>query len=67
MNILFVQTGDYAEAWHSLARGEPETYRDQQASVAYVAGLAPAHQVTTLCLGQPPVKRPWLRGWRLWA
>ncbi|WP_375227242.1 glycosyltransferase family 4 protein [Roseobacter sp. S98] len=51
MNILFVQTGDYAEAWHSLARGEPETYRDQQASVAYVAGLAPAHQVTTLCLG----------------
>jgi glycosyltransferase involved in cell wall biosynthesis len=51
MRILFIQYGDYAEAYDRLSRGEPETYRDQYRSVAHVAALAGARsEVTTIAL-----------------
>ncbi len=48
--LLFIQYGDYAEAWHRLRSGGPETYRDQRASVDLVAGLADRFDVTTLAV-----------------
>lgn len=50
-SILFVQHGDFAEAYNRFARGELETYRDQKISVDFVAGQAPASKVTTLSFG----------------
>lgn len=50
MKLLFFQTGDYAEAYTRFSAGLPETYRDQKASVEYVAGLAARYDVTTLAL-----------------
>lgn len=54
MKIMFVQTGNYAQAYRRLASGAPETYRDQNASVSYVADLAPAHDVLTVSFGDTP-------------
>lgn len=34
--ILFIQYGDFAEAFHRLAQGGAETYRDQRKSVNYL-------------------------------
>jgi glycosyltransferase involved in cell wall biosynthesis len=51
MRIVFVQTGDFAEAFHRFAAGEPEAYRDQKTSVDFVASLAATHEVTTVCTG----------------
>ncbi|QDU55052.1 glycosyltransferase family 4 protein [Aeoliella mucimassa] len=50
MNIVFLQYGDFAEAYHRLGSGGPETYRDQKHSVDFVAALAPEHVVTTISI-----------------
>lgn len=47
-SLLFVQYGDYAQAYDNLMSGGAETYRDQHASVNAVAGFAPEARVTTL-------------------
>ncbi|MFZ3585426.1 glycosyl transferase, group 1, partial [Loktanella sp. DJP18] len=49
--LLFVQFGDFREAFERFAGGGPETYRDQEKSVGYVSGLARENLVTTLCFG----------------
>lgn len=54
MNIVFFQFGHYAQAYKNAHSGQAETYRDQFASVAYVAALAPTHTVTTLCICDDP-------------
>lgn len=63
--ILFVQNGDYREAWRRFAAGGPETYRDQRASVDFVAGLAPAARVETLAFGPESYREELAPG--LWA
>lgn len=50
-SVLFVQTGNFGDAYRRFAEGGAETYRDQRASVDFVAGLAPAAKVTTFALG----------------
>jgi glycosyltransferase involved in cell wall biosynthesis len=50
LNILFVQHGDYAEAYRRFASGGPETYRDQRHSVDFVASLATNNTVTTVAI-----------------
>lgn len=49
-SLLFVQNGDYSEAYARFRDGESETYRDQKRSVEYVAGLVVHGQVTTVAL-----------------
>lgn len=49
-HLLIFQNGSYAEAHARFAAGEPETYREQRASVAYVEGLSKRYRVTTLAL-----------------
>lgn len=39
MHCVFIQTGHYADAYRRFADGGPETYRDQRASVRFVAEL----------------------------
>ena len=48
--ILFVQYGNFGQAFDRFAEGKPETYRDQKRSVEYVTGLTPAATVLTLSL-----------------
>lgn len=48
MRILFYQHGNFLDALNRFAEGGSETYRDQRLSVEFVAGLAPAHEVTVL-------------------
>lgn len=50
-SILFVQHGDYAEAYQRFAEGGAETYRNQKASVDFVASLASEARVTTFTFG----------------
>lgn len=52
MNILFFQYGNYGEAYLRLLQGGPETFRDQRASVDYVARLAQEHRVTVVSIGE---------------
>jgi hypothetical protein len=54
MKILFVQYGNFAEAYVGFQNGAQETYRDQRRSVDYVAALADHHQVTILVLATDP-------------
>lgn len=54
VNIVFFQYGQYAQAYRNALSGQAETYRDQFASVAYVAALAPEHSVTTVCICDDP-------------
>ncbi|MBL3594267.1 glycosyltransferase family 4 protein [Rhodovulum sulfidophilum] len=51
MRVVFVQHGNYAEAYRRMCAGEAETYRDQFRSVSLVAGLAAAGPVVTVALG----------------
>ncbi|OED50711.1 hypothetical protein AB838_01105 [Rhodobacteraceae bacterium (ex Bugula neritina AB1)] len=51
-SLLFVQNGDYRDAYMHLKEGGSETYRDQKRSVDYVAGLAREAKVTTLALSK---------------
>lgn len=53
-HILLFQYGDYAAAWRSFAAGGAETYRDQKASVDFVARLAGRFKVTTLSICDRP-------------
>ena len=46
--ILFIQIGDFKEAFERFGSGEPETYRDQRASVEYVTGLSKEADVTVI-------------------
>lgn len=46
--ILFVQHGNYADAYKAFAQGAPETYRDQRRSVDFVAALARDAHTSTL-------------------
>lgn len=50
-SILFVQNGDFAEAYNRFAEGGLETYRDQKASVDFVAGLAASAKIITFAFG----------------
>jgi len=56
-NILFYQTGDFADAYRRLEEGGPETFRDQRASVEFVASLRSHYTVTTIAQG---VREYWL-------
>lgn len=47
---MIFQYGDYREAYHRFADGLPETYRDQLASVNFVAGLARTFHVTIIAV-----------------
>ncbi|MEM6974629.1 MAG: glycosyltransferase family 4 protein [Pseudomonadota bacterium] len=62
--LLIVQYGNYAEAWHRVQNGEPETYRDQFSSVSFVDSLADDREVITVALSadaHDEVLRPGLR------
>ena len=50
MNILFFQYGDFGEAYRRFQEGGPETYRDQRASVDFVASLRSQYAVTTVAV-----------------
>lgn len=52
--LLIVQTGDFGAAWARMAQGAPETYRDQHASLRFVAGLTRDFDVTTLAICARP-------------
>jgi glycosyltransferase involved in cell wall biosynthesis len=51
MHVLFVQYGDFREAFERLSRGGAETYRDQKRSVDFVSSLAGKMRSTVLSLG----------------
>lgn len=64
MKIVFVQNGNYAQAFDRMQAGEAETYRDQYASVRYVADLAQTNDITTIALCDQPhdtILQPGLR------
>jgi glycosyltransferase involved in cell wall biosynthesis len=50
LNILFFQYGDFGEAYRRFQEHGPETYRDQRASVDFVASLQTAYEVTTVAV-----------------
>lgn len=52
MNILFLQHGNYAEAYQRFENNGPETYRDQRRSVDFVAALARHHTITVVAICQ---------------
>mgnify|MGYP001822557331 CR=1 FL=1 len=53
MHVLFVQAGDYTEAYNRLKADGAETYRDQRASVDWVETLSQDCSVTVLAIGPP--------------
>ena len=48
MDILFVQHGDYGEAYKKLLTAQKETYRDQFRSVTFVKDLAKTNNVRVI-------------------
>jgi glycosyltransferase involved in cell wall biosynthesis len=50
MRVVFLQYGDYGDAYRRLQTGGPETFRDQRHSVNFVAALAPEHEVATIAV-----------------
>lgn len=54
MTTLFLQSGNYAEAWHRFRKGGPETYRDQKRSVCRVEALSACEPVTVVSTGDEP-------------
>jgi len=50
MNILFFQYGDFGDAYRRFQEGGAETYRDQRASVDFVASLRSQYAVTTVAV-----------------
>lgn len=50
-HVLFIQNGDYREAYKRFAAGGAETYRDQRRSVEFVAGLTPQDRATVIAFG----------------
>ncbi len=67
MKILFVQYGDYAEAYRRLKSGAPETYRDQKKSVDHVEELAQHHDVALLVIRDTPYDETLRKGLRSFA
>ena len=51
-HVLFVQNGDFRQAFERFADGEQETYRDQRRSVDFVAGLAAENKATIIAFGR---------------
>lgn len=54
MAFLFLQSGNYAEAWHRFREGGPETYRDQKRSVTQVEAFSANEPVTVVSNGDGP-------------
>jgi glycosyltransferase involved in cell wall biosynthesis len=54
MRLLFLQHGDYPEAWARLRAGGEESYREQRASVEFVEGLAGGFDVTVASICDAP-------------
>jgi glycosyltransferase involved in cell wall biosynthesis len=52
--LLFLQTGNFRDAFERFARGEPETYHEQKRSVDFVAAMAPAREVTVCAIAPEP-------------
>ena len=52
MKILFLQHGNYSEAYQRFEDNGPETYRDQRRSVDFVAALARQHTITVVAICQ---------------
>lgn len=50
LNLLFFQHGDFGEAYRRFQEGGQETYRDQRASVDFVASLRSRYVVTTAAI-----------------
>jgi glycosyltransferase involved in cell wall biosynthesis len=50
LNLLFFQFGDFAEAYRRFQEGGLETFRDQHASVDFVASLRNKYSVTTVAV-----------------
>jgi glycosyltransferase involved in cell wall biosynthesis len=50
MRVVFLQYGDYGDAYRRFQTGGPETYRDQRHTVNFVAALAPEHEVATIAV-----------------
>ena len=50
-SILFIQHGDFADAFNRFAAGGMETYRDQRASVDFVAEVSKDSRVTVFSFG----------------
>lgn len=48
MRLAFFQFGDFGEAYRRFQDGLPETFRDQRASVDFVASLQSQYEVTTV-------------------
>ena len=51
MTLLFLQHGNYAEAWHRFRKGGAESYRDQHRSVTRVEVLSEFQPVIVLSCG----------------
>lgn len=54
MKILFVQTGDYAEAFQRLERGGEEIYHEQYRSVSFVRDLCRDREVIVAAISEVP-------------
>lgn len=50
MSIVFIQHGNYANAYERFQSGLPETYRDQRKSVGFVENLSQSNQITVISL-----------------
>lgn len=50
-SVLFIQHGDFRDAYLNFERGHDETYRDQKKSVDFVSSLAPEWHTTIVTLG----------------
>lgn len=57
MKLLFLQHGDYAEAWDRLRAGGEERYREQRASVDFVEKLSADFDVTVASICETPHDR----------
>jgi glycosyltransferase involved in cell wall biosynthesis len=50
LKLIFFQYGDFGQAYRRFQEGGPETYRDQRASVDFVASLKDKYAVTTVAI-----------------
>ena len=52
MKIMFIQHGDFREAYRSFERGHPETYKAQRYSVDFVVDMAQKYgcEISVLCV-----------------
>ncbi|RFO98003.1 glycosyl transferase family 1 [Rhodoferax lacus] len=77
-HIVFVQYGDYREAFQRFAAGGPENYAAQRYSIEFVGGLARSMDVTVIALpskshddllpnGVRSIGTGWTNNRKLWA